>query len=445
VLLGCGEQTPQATTSPGTESRKSIWSGLTAETNNGAEASEVKGPLDLLLRELDTQSDSTREGRGVEPFQNDELSSDTTKAVDSKATSSLKLSEPAVSPENDGSRPAQQILPTVADPRVSEDNSEDLTINGEMHIDFGSRLIKDGTDIYSLDLTCADSIRVKGKILREASVVGSIIDRERKLLEFQYYLELSLAGLSNPSREQPAGKIKGSILRLADGTYNADGLMLEAPLTFLDAPLSGVFSGKLLGREEGKKIGGAKYTRRVGKEFAKLNVRNIAPIEFEGMVLGGGPLNLYPETKVAGSFDYDYDSGNWLTAGITFDHEGSEPDKMTGSIKWIADPDREHNGKGQYEFNLRFNEDLYSARANWASAVDLVGDEKAFFMVDTQIPTLHGEIKFRDSLRGNDEHGQPLVTKSDIQYALIGSKLTKQQLFNFLKMWLIMVGPVNDL
>ena len=44
--------------------------------------------------------------------------------------------------------------------------------------------------------------------------------------------------------------------------------------------------------------------------------------------------------------------------GITFsyNYNGKDvKDVMTGSIKWVEDENRKANGKGYYEFNLRFN------------------------------------------------------------------------------------------
>ena len=73
-----------------------------------------------------------------------------------------------------------------------------------------------------------------------------------------------------------------------------------------------------------------------------------------------GPAEIYPHTFVNGRLDYDYETGNWLTDGIRFKYQlnGQDvEDVVTGSIKWVEDPQRASNGKGQYEFNLRFNED----------------------------------------------------------------------------------------
>lgn len=76
-------------------------------------------------------------------------------------------------------------------------------------------------------------------------------------------------------------------------------------------------------------------------------------------MLAKGPAEIYPRTMVNGRLDYDYETGNWFTDGIkpctTLDGAEME-DIVTGSIKWIEDPNRASNGKGCYEFNLRFNE-----------------------------------------------------------------------------------------
>ena len=77
------------------------------------------------------------------------------------------------------------------------------------------------------------------------------------------------------------------------------------------------------------------------------------------IVLAKGPAGIYPRTTVNGNLDYDYETGNWYTNGIRFRYNlnGKDvEDVVTGSIKWIEDPNRATNGKGHYEFNLRFNE-----------------------------------------------------------------------------------------
>ena len=98
----------------------------------------------------------------------------------------------------------------------------------------------------------------------------------------------------------------------------------------------------------------------------------------------------YPRTTVNGNLDYDYETGNYYTNGIRFNYQvnGKDvEDLVTGSIKWVEDANRASNGKGQYEFNLRFNEAKNTKPAGEAAAFAKMSDEEAFFAVDNTIPS----------------------------------------------------------
>jgi len=146
---------------------------------------------------------------------------------------------------------------------------------------------------------------------------------------------------------------------------------------------------------------------------------------------------------VNGRLDYDYETGNWLTDGIRFKYQmdGKDvEDVVTGSIKWIEDPDRQTNGKGHYEFNLRFNEDKNKPAATEAAAFDKMKDEDAFFAVDNSVPSMTGKVEYVDTFSG----GTTTPISSKITYHLSANKLTKQQIVNFYKLWMLVVGPTND-
>jgi len=121
-------------------------------------------------------------------------------------------------------------------------------------------------------------------------------------------------------------------------------------------------------------------------------------------------------------------------------------DTITGTIKWVEDPNRSSNGKGRYEFNLRFNEEKH-VKAAPEEAVANIPDEDAIFAVDKHIPAITGTIDYVDNFGGSvlkDPDGRPLPTTSKAVYNLQASGLTKQQTMNFAKLWLIAVGPTND-
>jgi hypothetical protein len=181
-----------------------------------------------------------------------------------------------------------------------------------------------------------------------------------------------------------------------------------------------------------------------GKEV-KLEVKNSDPMRFENVVLAAGPAMSYPRTTVNGNLDYDYETGNWLTNGLrfTYSHNGKPiEDVVTGSIKWVEDENRASNGKGQYEFNLRWNEDKAKPATTEADAFKNLSDEEAFFAVDNSIPSLTGTVKYEDTF--TTLKGEPVPSASKVTYTLDANQLTKQQIMNFMKLWLIAVGPTND-
>ncbi len=212
----------------------------------------------------------------------------------------------------------------------------------------------------------------------------------------------------------------------------------------------GGFSGKIYGKNQAKKGEIAdkisEYTRIVKGKTVKVTAKKTDPLKFSGLVLGEGPAPIYPRTQVDGNLDYDYDTGNWYTNGIRFRYtfDGKEvEDVVTGSIKWVEDPNRESNGKGQYEFNLRFNEEKNKPAADESAAFSDMQGEEAFFAVDNSVPAMTGSVSFEDTTvsRGDEE---PTVVASKITYNLNANKLTKQQAVNFFKLWMVIIGPTND-
>ena len=109
--------------------------------------------------------------------------------------------------------------------------------------------------------------------------------------------------------------------------------------------------------------------------------------------------------------------------------------KDKGTIKWIEAKGSE---KGYYDFNLRFNEDKNKPASDVGAAFDQAEGLDAFFAVDTNIPTLTGRITYDDKKDGDT------VIESKVTYALDANKLTRQQVMNFAKMWIIASGPAND-
>jgi hypothetical protein len=331
--------------------------------------------------------------------------------------------------------PMATLQPT-AQPVVDVPAPEkELGITGRMQIYFNSRQAVQGDDIYSVDLTCADRLQIKGTISRSATETAHGILRKK---EHGQLLEYALTLLSKDSAgaTQQVGEIKGSVTVSETGRYDLSKLKLIPAAGFQ----GGSFSGAIIGK--GAKEHGfiqATYERIFGGKKVALTLAQVDPLRFESLSLPSGPLREHSAAQAYGTLDYDYDTGNWLAGGLTL--RGSPSDTISGSIKWNPDSARDRNGKGKYEFNLRFNEARFAHVDDEGAFFETATDEEAFFAVEESLPTLHGEIRYRDYFDGAEE---PTVVKSDITYHLAGSQLTEEQLIRFLKLWLLIVGPVND-
>jgi hypothetical protein len=204
------------------------------------------------------------------------------------------------------------------------------------------------------------------------------------------------------------------------------------------------FAGRLVGKAEKKdNLAGYTYKRLRGKETIELKVAKVDPMRFEGIELAKGPTPNYPRTIVNGRLDYDYETGNYLTDGIKFRYNfnGQDvEDVVTGTIKWVEDADRASNGKGHYEFNLRFNEEKNQPAKTEAAAFDEANAEEAFFAVDEDLPSLTGRIEYVDTFIS----GGTTPSASKVTYHLKANKLSRQQVMNFTKLWILCVSPTND-
>ena len=204
------------------------------------------------------------------------------------------------------------------------------------------------------------------------------------------------------------------------------------------------FGGRIYGKAEKKdNLAGYTYKRLVGNKQVEFKVTKVDPMRFENAVLAKGPAGIYPRTTVNGRLDFDYETGNWLTDGIRFHYnlDGKDyEDIITGTIKWVEDPRRATNGRGHYEFNLRFNEEKNRPAKTESAAFEATNQEEAFFAVDEDLPSMTGRIDYVDTF----VPGGTTPSSSKVTYHLKANKLTKQQVMNFFKLWLLCASPTND-
>lgn len=328
-------------------------------------------------------------------------------------------------------------------------------ITGGMDIEFRTRKNLDDkgkpqkgvTDQYVLSLTVAQTTEFKGSIQRQPAV-GGILGSGQKA-QLTYSIDLSVLNPANLSQKRAVGKWVGTVPVAANGEYNEEGLADSQQRIAVDAigkapAFVDKFGGKLIGK--GKKAASATtYLRQLAGKEVKVEVKNSDPMRFESLALAMGPAQTYPRAVANGNLDYDYETGNYYTNGIRFLYQQNAKeveDVVTGSIKWVEDANRASNGKGQYEFNLRWNETKNTKPAGEAAAFAKMSDEEAFFAVDDTIPSLTGTITYEDQMTTVGDKKVPGSSK--IKYNLAANQLTKVQVMNFLKLWLVCVGPTND-
>lgn len=343
--------------------------------------------------------------------------------------------------------------------------TEEGIISGEMSIDFQTRTSRDTSgklaegspaentkDVYTFTLDVAKTTEFAGTITRQPRLFSKVLGREKQAAELQYDITLSVRNPSNLTQKRSVGKWVGQIPIDEKGVYKLDGGSAKgSPLRMAIDTIGSAqgftesFSGQLAGKTTEKK-GLVPYTfsRLIGGKKVDIQVKNSDPMRFENIVLAAGPAKIYPKTTVNGRLDYDYETGNWYTDGLHFRYslDGKDcEDVVTGSIKWVEDANRDQNGKGKYEFNLRFNEDKnQSATSENDVFKGATSNEEAFFFVDNTIPSLTGSIDYVDAMIP----GKEVPASSKIAYKLNANKLSKQQVVNFFKLWMICVGPTND-
>jgi hypothetical protein len=337
------------------------------------------------------------------------------------------------------------------------------TIAGTMDIEFATRTNKDTSgdlkagsaalgakDTYKFSLSVAETTDFSGTVTRQPNLYSRMLARRQQDALLSYNIDLAVLNPRDLKQKRVVGKWVGTVpIDPQSGHFDlAGGRAKESPLRIAvdaigrAAAFQDLFAGRLVGKAE-VKDSLAEYTfkRLVGGREVKITVKKSDPMRFENVVLAKGPTENYPRTSVNGRLDYDYETGNWFTDGVRFSYnlDGKDvEDLVTGSIKWVEDPDRAANGKGYYEFNLRFNEEQFRKAGSESSAFEKMSDEEAFFAVDDSVPSLTGRVSYVDTMQGET------VASSKVTYALHANKLTKQQVVNFFKLWMIGIGPIND-
>lgn len=359
------------------------------------------------------------------------------------------------------------LAPTAALAQAADNLiTKDGIITGTMNIDFQTRTrldtsgdLKPGSaalgvaDKYTFTFRVADTTEFSGDITRQPNLYSKVIGSKKQSAFLGFNVNLAVFNPKDLKQKRNVGKWVGQVP--VDATSGAFDLgagdkegerRLRIAIDTVGSAKGFVdeFQGRLVGKAEKKEtLAAYTYKRVVGNKTTEIVVKKSDPLRFESLKLAKGPSEIYPATIVTGRLDYDYETGNWFTDGIRFRYQmdGKDvEDVITGSIKWVEDQNRATNGKGQYEFNLRFNEDKNKSAATESAAFDKMSNEDAFFAVDNSVPSLTGNVAYTDTMIG----GKDVPASSKVEYSLNANKLTKQQVVNFFKLWMIAVGPTND-
>lgn len=353
---------------------------------------------------------------------------------------------------------------------AAETITEDDVIAGEMNIDFQTRTkldtsgdLKKGSpalgvsDTYKFSIKVAKTTEFTGEIKRQPNLFSSILTRKKQDAKLAFKIDLTVYHPTDPKQKKTVGNWVGEVpIDTTTGAFDLGGgaalkdpspLRIDVQAIGKQAAFKDMFGGRLVGKAENKdNLAAYTYKRLIGTKEVSVVVKKSDPMRFENIVLAKGPAESYPRATVNGRLDYDYETGNWFTDGIriVYNYDGKEyTDVITGSIKWVEDANRSSNGKGYYDFNLRFNEEKNKKASTEGDAFAKMSDEDAFFAVDNSIPCLTGRIEYTDT-QVPGPSGEPWPSSSKVAYHLNANKLTKQQIMHFFKLWMIAVGPTND-
>lgn len=345
--------------------------------------------------------------------------------------------------------------------------TEDGVIAGTMQIEFETRVKQDTSgdlkpnssalgakDTYTVNMTVAKTTEFTGPIKRQPNLYTKTLARRKQDAQLFYDMQLAVLNPKDLKQKRNVGKWVGTVpIDTASGAFDLAGgarLAQPSPLRIsIDAvgkaaAFEDFFAGRLIGKAENKQnLASYTYKRLIGNKTVEVVVKKSDPMRFENLVLARGPAEVYPRCVVNGRLDYDYETGNYYADNIRFKYtlDGTDyEDVVSGTIKWVEDADRATNGKGYYDFNLRFNEEKNKSASGEGAAFEKMSGEDAFFAVDNSIPCLTGRVTYLDTIPAGSE----APTSSKVTFALNANKLTKQQIMNFFKLWMIAVGPTND-
>jgi hypothetical protein len=240
----------------------------------------------------------------------------------------------------------------------------------------------------------------------------------------------------------------GTVPISSDGVYNYDKGNLV--IDILPVGNAAGFTSKFTGTAAGKPLvrpanwsdtirQAVNITRMVNGKTTTITLKRYDKMEFHNVVLAQGPVQIYQPVTLNGTMLYDYDKSCWFFNNFTVQYtEGTNVklDHVTGTMRWIEDPQRKSNGLGHYDFDIRVNEPMPDASAAFAAPTD----ESAFFATNTSIPGLTGTMNYKDTLNADGD-----TTSSAVTVDLTGNSINKQQVMVLAKVIIFAsVIPMNS-
>ena len=335
--------------------------------------------------------------------------------------------------------------------------SADPTITGTVSTTYASRtsgqLEKGVQNKFVYDIAM-DSVLWKGTVLQTPTIFSPVLGRVEQTGQVAFDLTVLVRNPANPADAPRAvGKLVGAVPVDSDGVYRYDNGNLRIGIDAMGA--SAAFESRATGSIRGtppenkSRLAQAKQdvlrvTKTVNGKTVALAVSKYDRLLFQTATLPAGPFaRSFPATTVSGEMLFDYDRDAWYFNGLTLSYteNGKQvSDRITGNIKWVEQPAVGGIRNGAYQFDIRVNEPQGpDGEAAVFAATSSADEEAAFFATSSTMPSLVGEVTFKDTLRGD------VLVASSSTWNLRGQGLNRGQTVALGKLLLVhAIGPFSE-
>lgn len=317
-------------------------------------------------------------------------------------------------------------------------------IKGDINIRYATRTQMDGDkpktgveDVYAVNVNVSNSARFAGTISQLPYIKNTFEDQRGRLT---YAIDCDVINPANPAQTRNVGKLSGVVPVDDKNVYSfTDGTLKISVFPIGNAKgFDSTFRGMALGKPPAESSGvfarlkkeALNITKSVNGKTMTIAVTQYDQMIFQGHVLASGPVQIYPEATVNGTFTFDYERSAWYLQNVivTYPSDGRlAQDNLSGNIRWLK-------GSNEYEFDIRVNEPPPTE----ASIFSGPSSEADFFASDTTIPSLTGKMTYKDAVSGST------TISSAVAIDLKGNKLTKGQTMYLAKLLLFsLTGPLN--